>query len=111
MAHNNGNGKRWGQIKEIHVNDAPGKRGSSSEWDGLYEELVVRLKRTGNEFALEIPFAKVDDARFAQMALRKRFTKLYGKDSVSLWRRTKLDGSAVLYVQRGNAWKGRTVTD
>jgi hypothetical protein len=62
----------WGQPYEVaasHIKDGRMK------WDGLYEDVLLRLEVTPASRAIIYPFASVDDAEKAYAALRKRFNK------------------------------------
>lgn len=93
----NGNGnKPWGQIKQIDADEVPPPRNAPGRWYELYQELGLRLERTGPGFALVVPFETKRDATLAQTALRKYFKQRNGEGHAELTMRGQ-----DIFVRRG----------
>jgi hypothetical protein len=101
MSKSNGN-RPWGPIVEIPVREIP-PRFISDLWAELYDDLVKRLEKTEEPYALQVPFADAKQAESARTSIRKA-AKQQERD-IAIDSRKTPDGGRILYISRGPNWK------
>ena len=111
------NGARpWGPISEILATDIAAPGGAAGRWIELWEDVKLRLERTGRNFALAIPFDDPKVGENAATALRNYSERQLGPDCIEVISR-RTGKSRTVYVRRGEAYQkpingnGHTASD
>ena len=96
--------KPWGQPREVPVSalTASMQRG---RWIALYDDILLRLQKTGSGHALEYPFADSDEGYLAAGAVKRFADTNLGKEAVLVNTMSDGNGGRLLYVRRGPKWQ------
>ena len=98
---NAGDGKLWGEIREV---PAPKPRVKVSAYEELYHELLLRLEKTPARKALAIPFTDYGAAMRARDNLQQLLFRRRGPGLVR-FRVEVIGDGAVVFAQRGPKWE------
>lgn len=90
-------------IETVEARDIPPLRGTTN-WEGLFEELLLRLEKTPIHQALMMTFETIVPAQTCQNRLKDAAKKRGVTEQVDIFRR-KLDGKGyAVYVRRSPKW-------
>lgn len=89
-------------IETVEARDIPPLRGTTN-WAGLFEELLLRLEKTPVHQALMMTFDAEGQASTCSVRLKDAAKKRGVTEQVEIFRR-KLDGAHAVYVRRSPKW-------
>lgn len=99
-------GTAWALVIEtVEARDIPPGRGFTN-WEGVFEEILLRLEKTPISQALMMTFERESQATVCSGRLKAAAKKREVADQVEIFRR-KLDGGGhAVYVRRSQKYKG-----